>query len=114
MFSPSTDRRPPLTANTAVPSSAETSTPKWNDLPPPSPIRGSPNSPRTGCCRSNGLIGQGWAFPAGTIGTLTGLHRNRQRIRCPRLAAPFEHRVEGGDRVCGREDAALVCVYPPA
>ena len=42
---------------------AEMSTPKWNAFDSacpsaPSPIRGSPKKPRTGCCWSNGRIGQ--------------------------------------------------------
>ena len=52
--------RPAVTACTAVPSGAETSTPVWNDEPPWSPIRGSWKKPRTGCWWSNGSTGHGY------------------------------------------------------
>src|SRR6188472_2000833 len=64
---------PGATAYTGVPPGAGTSTPKWNVRPPPA-IRGSPKNPRTGCCWSNGLTGQGYggSFRAGVTAEPSG------------------------------------------
>src|SRR3954454_23340744 len=77
------------------------STPSWNDLPPLSPIRGSPKNARTACWRSNGLTGHGY----GAIGQSSLLRYSRHGPhRLPR-AVPDPRVDDVPDQPFARRDA---------